>query len=344
MPYCNFNTPQGYADAIKDLPKPSQEARKEAQARQQQLTKPPGSLGMLEEIAVFLCGWQEVDKPQLRSPLCLIFAGNHGIAAKGVSAYPAEVTAQMVANFEAGGAAINQLCRWAEIDLKIHPIDLDNPTADFTSTPAMTIKETLTAMQIGAEAITDSADIILLGEMGIGNSSSASALALTVLGGEAKDWVGYGTGLDDEGLKRKIEAVNLAFEMHKDSLTDGLNILACLGGRELAAIAGACLEARHRRLPVLVDGFIATAALLPLFKDNSDALSHCLISHRSAEKGHARMLEKLDKHPILDLSLRLGEGSGAALALPILQAATEIHNRMATFNEANVSTSGGPNQ
>jgi len=333
---CSFSDPEHYREAIKSLPAPDQVAMDAARLRQGQLTKPPGSLGRLEAIAIWIAGWQGREKPQLNSPQCLIFAGNHGIAAQGVSAFPSEVTAQMVGNFSAGGAAINQLTRAGGINLDVIALELDRPTRDFTAQAAMTVQETLTAMQTGADAIPDDADILLLGEMGIANTTSAAAIALACLGGKAVDWVGPGTGLDADGINRKVEVVERSAGFHSN-LKDGLSILSHLGGRELAAIAGAVLEARHRSIPVLLDGYISTASVLPLYKDNPGILDHCLISHRSQEPGHQRILAKTGLEPILDLGLRLGEGSGAATAFPVIRAAVEVHSGMATFAEAGVS-------
>ena len=339
FPLCRFTSPDDVRAALGNQTEADRGAAELAAARQRELTKPPGSLGRLEEIAIFLASWQGAERPRIDRPLCLVFAGNHGVAARGVSAFPAEVTAQMVANFDQGGAAINQLTKAAGAELAVHAIDLDTPTADFTEGPAMSTEETLDAMQRGAEAVRAGTDLLLVGEMGIANSTSAAALALATLGGKAEHWTGIGTGVDAEGLRRKTQAVAAAVAVNRDRLTDTAGILACLGGRELAAIAGAVLEARMRRLPVLVDGFIATAALLPLHHDNPAALDHCLVSHRSAEPGHRLILERIGKEPLVDFNLRLGEGSGAALALPILKAAAATHSDMATFAEAGVANS-----
>ena len=326
-----------YKNRIASLPQPDTSAVEAATARQSQLTKPPGSLGRLEDIAIWMAGWQGREKPQIDAATCLIFAGNHGVTAQGVSAFPAEVTAQMVANFAHGGAAINQLCQAGGAELIVTPLDLDNPTADFTAGPAMTATETLAAMAAGAAQIPDHADILLVGEMGIGNTTAAAAIAHAVFGGAIEGWVGRGTGVDDDGLARKADAIRRGMEANTDQLGTGLGILAALGGREMAAIAGVVLEARHRRIPVLLDGFIATAAALPLFKDNPEGLDHCLISHRSVEPGHSLIIDHTGKRPLLELNLRLGEGSGAATALPLVRAAVATHSGMATFAEAGVS-------
>lgn len=326
-----------YNTLISSLPLPDSNAVEAATSRQSQLTKPAGSLGRLEDIAIWMAGWQRAEKPQINNPACLVFAGNHGVTAQGVSAFPAEVTVQMVANFTHGGAAINQLCRAAGAELIVTPLDLDTPTADFSQGPAMTREETLAAMATGAAQIPENADILLVGEMGIGNTTAAAAIAHAVFGGEISSWIGRGTGVDDEGLARKADAIRRGMENNKGNLATGLDILSAFGGREMAAIAGVVLEARHRRIPVLLDGFISTASALPIFKDNSDGLDHCLISHRSVEPGHSLIISHTGMTPLLELNLRLGEGSGAATALPLVRAAVETHSGMATFAEAGVS-------
>ena len=306
-----------------------------ATARQNQLTKPPGSLGRLEELAAFMAGWRGTDRPEIAKAQALVFAGNHGVCAQGVNPFPQEVTVQMVANFEAGGAAINQLCKASDADLGVVALDLDKPTQDFTTAPAMTEAEVLDAMARGAAAVDTSADILLLGEMGIGNSTIAAALALAAFGGEAIDWVGRGTGSDAEGVKHKAEVIARGLALHAD--TDAIGKLAALGGREQAAICGAVLAARTARIPVILDGYICTAAVAPLFAARPETLEHCQIAHMSAEPGHRKLAEGMGKTPLLDLGMALGEGSGAALALSVIRGALACHNGMATFAEAGVS-------
>ena len=322
----NLTTCADYNQAISNLPIADQTAINAATDRQGQLTKPPGSLGRLEDLAIWMAGWQGVEKPEINAASCLIFAGNHGIAALGVSAFPSDVTAQMVGNFAAGGASLDVIA-----------LDLDNPTADFTQGAAMTEEETLAAMAMGAAAIPDQADMLLVGEMGIGNTTAAAAVSMATLGGDASNWVGRGTGVDDDGLKLKADIITHGIAANQDLIASGFGILSALAGREMAAIAGAVLAARHRRIPVLLDGFISTASALPLLKDNPQALDHCLISHRSQEPGHHQIIEKTGMMPLLDLGMRLGEGSGAATALPIVKSALAAHNSMATFAEAGVS-------
>jgi nicotinate-nucleotide--dimethylbenzimidazole phosphoribosyltransferase len=266
----------------------------------------------------------------------LVFAGNHGVAARGVSAYPAEVTAQMVANFRAGGAAINQLCRAASAELAVVPLDLDWPTQDFCTSPAMSEAECVDALNRGIEAVPD-VDLVALGEMGIGNTTSAAALCAALYGGEASLWTGPGTGLDAGGVAHKAAVIERALAHHRPDLDDPLQVLRRLGGREIAAIAGAIVAARHRHIPVLLDGMVASAAAAVLHAMAPDALAHVQAAHRSAEPAHGRLLEKLGLRPLLDLDMRLGEASGAALAILLCRAALACHTGMATFAAAGVS-------
>lgn len=318
-----------------NLPEKDEAAARGATERQNSLTKPPGALGRLEELAVFMAGWQGRERPLIENAQALVFAGNHGVCAQGVNPFPQEVTAQMVANFESGGAAINQLCAEAGAELSVIALDLDKPTGDITQGAAMSEAETLAAMQRGAEAVNSEVSVLILGEMGIGNSTIAAAMAKAGFGGDAADWVGRGTGSDDAGLTRKTDAVTLACAVNAKAA--GLDILASLGGREQAAICGAVLQARAMRIPVILDGFICTAATVPLHAADHRFLDHCLVGHVSREPGHARLLDALNQKPILALDMALGEGSGAALALGLLRAALACHNGMATFAEAGVS-------
>jgi nicotinate-nucleotide--dimethylbenzimidazole phosphoribosyltransferase len=323
--------------ACLDLPKGDAEAAAAVGRREGTLTKPPRSLGRLEQTVAWLSFWQGRSPPRLDKIEILVFAGNHGVTAQGVSAYPAEVTAQMVANFAAGGAAINQLAQVAGAELRVVPLSLDKPTADFTVAPAMREAEFLDAVSSGYEALSPDADLVVLGEMGIGNTTAASALSAALFGGGGPRFTGYGTGLDDEGLNHKRGVIDQALARHDAILDDPLRVAAALGGRELAAIFGATLAARRARIPVLLDGFVCTAAAAPLAKLRGDALDHALAGHVSAEAGHRLLLEELGLHPLLDLGMRLGEGSGAAVAVLLLRAALACHTGMATFAEAHVS-------
>ena len=319
--------------ALSAAPGPDLTAREEAMARNGQLTKPPGALGRLEALAIWFAGWAGDARPRIDAPQVLVFAGNHGVAAQGVSAFPAEVTAQMVGNFAAGGAAINQLAAFAGATLDVHPLDLDRPTADFTQGPAMSEAECCAAFATGWNAVNPEADLLVAGEMGIANTTSAAAIAAALLGGTG--WCGRGTGVDDAGLARKEAAV--AAGLAANPGRSGFAVLAALGGREVAAVAGAIAGARARGIPVMLDGFTCTAAALCLWAEDRGALDHCLAGHLSAEGAHGRMLDALGLEPLLSLGLRLGEGSGAALAVQVLRGALACHSGMSTFAEAGVS-------
>ena len=319
------------------MPEADAEAVAAVRARDSQLTKPPGALGRLEEIVEWLAAWQQRALPKVDQPVVAVFAGNHGVVAQGVAAYPQAVTAQMVANFQSDGAAVNQICKTFDLGLKVFELALDVPTGDITLEAAMTEKDCAATMAYGMEAIANGCDLLCIGEMGIGNTTIAAALAHGLFGGKAEDWVGPGTGVDAEGLKRKASAVARAVALHGDHLDDPLEVLRRLGGRELAAMAGAILGARLNRVPVLIDGYVATAAAAVLFKANSHALDHCMAAHVSAEPAHRALLAKLGLKPLLDLGMRLGEGSGAALAAGMVRAAVNCHTGMATFASAGVS-------
>ncbi|KIC07830.1 nicotinate-nucleotide--dimethylbenzimidazole phosphoribosyltransferase [Leisingera sp. ANG-M1] len=323
--------------ALAGAPAQDQAAVDGAAARNTQLTKPPGALGRLEDLAVWYGGWRGTDRPEITAPQVIVFAGNHGVTAQGVSAFPAEVTAQMVINFEHGGAAINQLARLAGARMDVHALELDRPTADFTQAPAMSGEELLAALQAGWNAVDPSADLLVVGEMGIGNTTPAAALACALFGGEAADWTGRGTGVDDAGLANKTRVVAEGIALHHAAIKDGLDALACLGGREIAAMAGAIAAARILHIPVILDGFICCAAAACLEKTADGALDHTVAGHQSAEGAHPALLEKLGKAPLLSLGLRLGEASGAALAIQVLKGAVACHSGMATFAEAGVT-------
>jgi nicotinate-nucleotide--dimethylbenzimidazole phosphoribosyltransferase len=318
------------------LPAGDSAAADAVNARQAQLTKPPGSLGRLEHLVAWLARWGR-NPPSLDKVDVLVFAGNHGVTVHGVSPFPAAVTAQMVANFSAGGAAINQLADAAAATLRVIPLDLDRPTADFTVEAAMDEQAFVAAVNTGYGAVCPEADLVCLGEMGIGNTTAAAAVAAALFGGGGTRWAGRGTGLDDRGLARKQAVIDKGLARHAGILGDPLHVAAALGGRELAAILGATLAARHRRIPVLLDGFVSTAAAAPLMRMRADALDHVQAGHVSAEAGHRALLQELNLGPLLDLGMRLGEGSGAALAVSVLRAALACHEGMATFAEAGVA-------
>ena len=325
---------------MEDLPVADLSAAAQCKARDAQLTKPPGSLGKLETMAEWVAAWQGNYPPKIARPVVAVFAGNHGVVAQGVAAYPAEVTKQMVLNFQGGGAAVNQICKTFDLGLKVFELALEKPTKDITQEAAMDEADCAATMAYGMEAIAGGCDLLCIGEMGIGNTTIAAAICHGLYGGKPEDWVGPGTGVDAEGLKRKASAVARAVAVHKAHLTDPLEVLRRLGGRELAAMAGAILAARTQRVPVLIDGYVATAAAAVLHAMRPDALDHCLAAHCSAEPAHRNLLKRLGKEPILDLGMRLGEASGAALAAGLLKAAVNLHNDMATFASAGVSGKG----
>lgn len=334
-----FTSLADFDAALSTLPAADERAIVAARARQGELTKPPGSLGRLEDIAVFMAGWQGTVRPAVDRGRTAIFAGNHGFVVHGVSAFPASVTEAMVANFAAGGAAINALAGAAALDLRVVTLELDRPTADFTVAPAMDENECLAALSAGAEVVTPDLQILTLGEMGIGNTTAAAALCARSFGGDVAEWVGPGTGVDTAGIARKVAVIERALALHADAAQTPFETLRRLGGREIAAIAGAVMKARQLRIPVVLDGFITCAAIAPLAAVAPAITDHCLAGHCSAEPGHLRLLDRLGLSPLLNLGMRLGEGSGAAVAVSVIRAALAAHAQMATFAEAGVAGS-----
>ena len=317
---------------------PDEAAYAAVKAREDQLIKPRGALGRLESLAAHVAAWQGKAIPRINRPLVAIFAGSHGVAAKGVSAYPGDVNRAMLASFSAGHAAINQLCKTFDLGLKVFDLAIDLPTGDITEGPALEEAACAATIGFGMEAIANGTDLLCLGEMGIGNTTPAAAIYAALYGGKAEEWVGRGTGIDDRGYARKIAAVEAALARHRDHLSDPLEVLRRLGGREIAAMVGAILAARVERVPVILDGYVVTAAAAILHAIEPTSIAHCLAGHCSAEGAHARVLEMLGLQPILNLGMRLGEGSGAALAASIVKAAVACHTGMATFSEAAVPT------
>ena len=319
-----YSSVGGFERALAALPVPDSDKAQEARKRQAELAKPRGSLGRLEELAVFMAGWQRCALPFIARGQALIFAGNHGLW-QGAPA--TTVTAGTIANVRAGGAAINALARVADLELDVCPLELDLPTADFARGPAMTPDECLAALSAGAAAIRADIDLLVLGDIGIGSLAAAAALCARSLGGTARDWVGV------ERRTQSIEIVDRALACHADAPRTAFETLRRLGGRESAAIAGAILHARALRVPVVLDGFACCAALAVLAADQPAIAAHCIVGHCSTEPGHARLLERLDMAPLLQLDLALGEGSGAALAVGIIRSALAAHSDMATLSE-----------
>jgi len=333
---------------------PSDEHRQRAYARQQQLTKPPGSLGVLEDCAIALSSLQRREEPCVEKISVAIFAADHGVAEEGVSAFPQVVTGEMVKNFSAGGAAITVLARELNANFQVVNVGTINPlpqlsnvtdrriangTANFCKAPAMSGEQCASALQIGADVIDriGVVDLFIGGEMGIANTTTAAALACALLSIAPQDIVGRGTGVDDKGVALKAQVISTALQNHATNLRSPLDILQTLGGFEIAALAGAYIRSAQHGIPVLVDGFICTIAALVALRMNESIRPWLLFSHCSAERGHRLLIEHLDVRPLLNLDMRLGEGSGAAVAVPLLRAACALHNRMASFASAGVS-------
>ncbi|MCA3654936.1 MAG: nicotinate-nucleotide--dimethylbenzimidazole phosphoribosyltransferase [Methylobacterium sp.] len=321
---------------LRALPGPDETSRAQVLAREAELIKPAGALGRLEEIVAHLAAWQHRAPPRINRPLVAIFAGAHGVAKKGVSAYPSEVNKAMLASFSNGQAAINQICKAHDLGLKVFDLAIELPTVDFTEGPALEEAACAATIAFGMEAIANGTDLLCLGEMGIGNTTAAAAIHAALYGGPVVQWVGRGTGVDDAGHARKVAAVEAGLALHRGALKDPLEVLRRLGGREIAAIAGAILAARIERVPVILDGYVATSAAAVLHALEPSSIAHCLAGHVAAEGAHAEVLKRLGLAPILDLGLRLGEGSGAALACAIVKTALACHAGMATFAEAGV--------
>jgi nicotinate-nucleotide--dimethylbenzimidazole phosphoribosyltransferase len=334
-----------------DVPELDAAAMAAARARLETLTKPSGSLGRLETLAIALAGMRGEPRPRLARKVIALCAGDHGVAAAGVSAYPPEVTAQMLANFLRGGAAISVLARRLGAEVRVADLGvLGSPlaelglarwkvragTRDFRSGPALSREEALRSVEAGIE-LAQRADVLLTGDMGIGNTSASSAIIATFTGAPAAELIGRGTGLDDAAWARKREIIEAALRLHRPDPRDPLGVLACFGGCEIGALAGLILGAAARRIPVLLDGIASGAAALLARALEPRALAFCIAGHVSAEPAHRIALGALGLRPLLDLELRLGEGTGAALALPLLDAACLILDEMATFEEAAVS-------
>ena len=325
-----------FQDLLMLGPDGNEAAVEAVRARDAQLTKPAGSLGQLEYLVEFLARWQGKASPTIEDPMVAIFAANHGVTDQGVSAFPREVTKQMVNNFTKGGAAISQICALHEINLRVFELALDMPTGDITVVPAMDERTCAATIAYGMEAIAGDVDLLCIGEMGIGNTTVAAAVYAGLYGGTGADWVGRGTGVDDAGLKRKADAVDRALLRHAGRLDTPFEVLANLGGREIAAMVGAIIATRHQKVPVIVDGFVATAAAAVAHAVAPGSVDHCLFAHVSAEPGHAKALQSMGKSGLLDLGMRLGEGTGAALAAVLCKTALHLHKNMATFAEAAV--------
>ena len=310
-----------FRNLLARLDGPDEKAAAGVRALYARTGKPKGSLGRLEDISEWLAAWTGRVPPVVSRPLVAIFAGNHGIARHDISPRSVRTTAQMVELMAAGGAAINQFCIASDLGLKVFDLALDLPTADITEEAALDERNCAATMAFGMEAVAGNIDLLCIGDLGVGNTTVAAALFAALLGGNGADWIGSGSGASDAMMNRKAEVVDQALALHGAHLKDPLEALRRVGGREFAAIAGAILAARMQKLPVVLDGFGATAAAAVLHAANPAALDHCVLAHLSAEPGHARAAERLGLRPILDLQLHHGEGTGAALAAGIVKAA-----------------------
>jgi nicotinate-nucleotide--dimethylbenzimidazole phosphoribosyltransferase len=329
-----------------------QPSRQLAIARQQQLTKPAGSLGLLEQVAIDFAGWQQCEIPQLEKIQICVFAADHGIVEEGVSAFPQIVTGEMVKNFASGGAAVSVIAQQVGANFSVVnmglTVSLDevagvidcrvaSGTNNFSKAPAMDSRQMASALQAGAAQIDSDTQLFVGGEMGIGNSTSAAAIVSAVLGLPADKTVGKGTGVDDAGLATKRAVIKSAIVLHKQQLATPEGILTCLGGFEIAALVGAYIRCAQIGVPIFIDGYISSAAALLACELNPSVRPWMLFAHRSQEPGHEYVLAALKASPLLDLQLRLGEGSGAGVALPLVKMALALHESMATFEQADVS-------
>lgn len=312
---------------VRNLPGPDLDSATAAIQRERQLAKPVGSLGRLEELAQWLATWQGGHPADIRRPRVAVFAATHGVAA-GIGLTDAVAqTEQMVALCQNGGAAVNQLCEIADADLRVYELDLEHPSVDFTTAPAMGEEECCRAMAYGMMAVEMGIQLLALGDMGEGNDVAAAAISCALFGGEAADWVSEGSRPDLR--QARIAAVEAGLKAHPQTRDDPFEALRCFGGYEMAAIAGSILAARMAHVPVLLDGFATTAAAAVLSRADRKALDHCVAAHQSADPAHGRLLEALGKAPLLNLGLSLGQGAGAAMAIPLLKSAAACHSSMA---------------
>jgi nicotinate-nucleotide--dimethylbenzimidazole phosphoribosyltransferase len=314
------------------LPQPDVEARARVELRTAEVLRPTGALRRLDGLASWLAGWQRTDRPVVTSPAVVVFAADHGVARRGVSAYPQSITSEMLKALEGGAATAAVMARAVGAELRVVDVGVGEPTGDIVDEDALSEKRFALTLEAGRSAVRDlDCDLIAFGEMGIGNTTVAAAVCAALFGMRARDWVGRGTGIDDTTLARKIEIVELA--RARVAGNPPIEVLRRVGGAELAAIAGATLEARLRSIAVVLDGFVATAAAATLEVAQGGALDHCVAGHCSAEPGHRLLLEKLDLDPLLDLELRLGEASGALAAIPLIRLACVCVTEVATFSE-----------
>jgi nicotinate-nucleotide--dimethylbenzimidazole phosphoribosyltransferase len=351
-----MNNEEFLASTVSAIPTPDPAWEARAWERLDSLTKPPRSLGLLEDIAQRVAVLQRSERPSLARKAIVLMAADHGVTAEGISPYPSEVTVQMMANFTAGGAAINQLAKHAGASVVVVDVGVANPliltegviqarvadgTANMAQGPAMTREQALQAIRVGIETVgrlaDEGLDLVGTGDMGIGNTTASSAITSVLTGVDPADVVGRGTGLDDEGVKRKADVIRRAIAVNVPDPADGVDVLAKVGGLEIAGLAGVVLGAASRGIPVVSDGFISGAATLAALRIAPAAAPWVFASHRSAEPGHTVVLEALGLRPVIEFDMRLGEGTGGALAMEIMDAACGVMSGMATFAEAGVS-------
>ncbi len=320
-------------DRLKELPGPDDGSRAAVVERAANVLRPAGALQWLDDVAAWTAGWQRSATPSIEQPAVLVFAADHGVAAAGVSSYPSDVTAAMLSATQTGKATINAFARSAGATVTAVDVGVGDPTGDMRTEAALSPERFDAITQTAFDAVESlDTDLLVLGELGIGNTTAAAAIAAAFAGGEAAVWVGRGTGIDDDGLARKQAAVQESVRRIA-GVIDPLEILREVGGSELVAMAAACVAARHRSIPVVLDGYICTASMLPLHRANDAALDHCIVGHCSAEPGHRLLLDRLDKHALLDLDMRLGEGSGAMAAVPLIKMACAGVVEVPTFGE-----------
>lgn len=320
-------------DALAELAEPDLAAGDAVRDRAADILRPAGALARLDDLAAWMAEWQGTPTPAVRKPAALIFAADHGVAAAGVSKYPVDVTGAMLAAYRAGKSTVSAFAAAAGATVDAVDVGVGNPTGDIRVEAALGHERFEQCVQAGRDAVDAlDADLLVLGEMGIGNTTAAAAVTAALLGGDAVDWVGRGTGVDDDGLGRKQDAV-IAATQRIAAVTDPLEVLRQVGGAELVAMAAAAVAARQRHLPVLLDGYVVTSAVLPLHVATPGALDHCQVGHCSAEPGHRRLVQHLGKQPLLDLGMRLGEGSGAMAAVPLVRMACAGITDVPTFGE-----------
>lgn len=330
----HFTSLDELKQACLDLPQKDEQAEQAVFKRQHELLKPPGSLGELENMVAWLAAWQKQPMPTLDRICIMIFAGNHGVTAENITPYPPEITQILVSQIRQGHAAINQLAKTANAELRVIPVHDFEKTGNFCHEPAMNETDFLEAVATGYNAVTPNIDLLCLGEVGIGNTTVAATLSAALFGGNGMQWVSKGSSQDPEHLRNKQQAVDKALATHKAILNEPLEICRHLGGYEEAALLGATLAARHLNIPVLLDGFVCTSAVTALQKLNPNGLDHTKISHLSAEKGHLLLAGNLNLYPLIALNMRLGEGSGCAVAVPIFRGALACHQGMSTYQES----------